>query len=70
MPAESAAVRSVLASCRASLGSLLRDMGRTDESLSMLKRAWADQESLADAPGATAESRRDLAATIQGTAVV
>ncbi len=39
-------------------------MGRHDEALSVYRLARADQEVLAAAPGATAESRRDLADTI------
>ena len=44
--------------------------GRNDEALSVYRLARADQEALAAAPGATAESRRDLAATINGVAIL
>ena len=38
--------------------------GHEDEALSVYRLARADQETLAAWPGATADSRRDLAATI------
>ena len=49
---------------------LLHTTGRNDEALSVYRLARADQEALAAAPGATAESRRDLADTINGIAML
>ena len=66
--AEAAAARAVLANCRSRLGWLLHTTGRNDEALSVYRLARADQEALAAAPGATAESRRDLAHTINRVA--
>ncbi|MFI5458650.1 MAG: protein kinase [Isosphaerales bacterium] len=63
-----AAARATLANCRSRLGALLYSMGRDDEALSVYRLARAEQEALAVAPGATAESRQDLAATIHGVA--
>ena len=57
-------MRAALAECRWRLGWLLSNTGRYDEALSLYRLARADQEALAAAPGATTESRRDLAATI------
>ena len=65
-----ATARAVLADCRRRLGSLLRRTGRNDEALSVFRQARADQDALARAIGATAESRRDLAATIMEVATL
>jgi eukaryotic-like serine/threonine-protein kinase len=61
---ESPSVRATLVQCQLRLGILLRDTGHTDEALVMLRKARAEQEELASAEGATAESRGDLAGTI------
>src|SRR5262249_49360085 len=60
--------RPALADCRRRLGSLLRRTGRNEEALSVFRQARADQEALAHAPEATAESRSNLAATIMAVA--
>ena len=65
---EAATARAALASCRARLGFLLYTRGRDEQALSILGLARADQEALAAAPGAKAESRRELAATIHWVA--
>ena len=57
-----------LADCRSQLGRLLHSPGHEDDALSVYRLARADQEALAAVAGATAESRRDLAATIHRVA--
>ncbi len=67
--ADAAPARAVLARCRSRLGWLLIGTGREDEALALLRLARADQEAPAAAPGATAESRQDLAGTIGAVAI-
>jgi serine/threonine-protein kinase len=61
-----ASARSVLASCRFQLGSLLHQTGHAGDGLAVLRLARTDQEALASAAGASTEARRDLAATVNG----
>ena len=67
--ADAAPARAVLARCRSRLGWLLIGTGREEEALALVRLARADQEVLAAAPGATAESRQDLAGTIGAFAI-
>ena len=64
------AARAALANCRARMGLLRRQTGRTFDALALFGLARVDQEALADAPGASKEARRDLASTIHGTALL
>jgi tetratricopeptide (TPR) repeat protein len=57
------AARAALADCRSRLGDLLGNRGRVPEALAALRQAAADQQALADAPGATEAIRRDHAMT-------
>ena len=58
------AARAALADCRSRLGSLLGNTGRLPEALTAFRQARADQQALADAPGATEAVRRDQATTL------
>lgn len=68
--AGAARARALLAACRSRFGQLLHSFGRDEEALAAYSLAHADQESLAAAPDATPESRRDLAVTINGNAAL
>ena len=56
--------RAALAACRARIGFLLTRMSKMDEALIAYRRARADQEVLAAAPGTSNEAQTDLADTI------
>ena len=56
------AARATLAASRSSLGALLQHAGKTADALALLRRARADFEVLANAPGASNDARHDLAA--------
>ena len=56
--------RAALADCRSRLGGLLSRTGKIAEALAAYKLARADQEALADVPGASNDARHDLADTI------
>src|SRR5262245_33772691 len=62
------AARAALANCRTGMGSLRHDTGKWVDALVSYRLARADQEALADVPGASKETRRDLALTIHSTA--
>ena len=56
------AARAALADCRTGMGLLRYDTGKFVDALVSYRLARDDQEALADAPGASKEARRDLAA--------
>jgi serine/threonine-protein kinase len=58
------AVRAALAACRTRMTRRLLMDGQPAEALAACKLARADQEALAEAPGASNEARRDLAETV------
>jgi serine/threonine-protein kinase len=71
LAANDPAARAALAAARSRLGwPLFRRFGRNAEALVVYRLARADQEALAAAPGASNDSRRDLASTINRIGVM
>src|SRR5262249_54314546 len=64
------AARDALSACRMRMGWLLSTIGKNDEALAKLRLAQADQKVLAAAPGATLDTRADLAFVESAIALV
>jgi uncharacterized membrane protein YidH (DUF202 family) len=64
------AARAALANCRTRMGWLRFETGKYVDALVSYRLARDDQEALAGAPGASKETRRDLASTVNGIGIL